>query len=210
MPTQNEPPIHPAALLMPLMTAEEYAQLRADIREHGLLEPIVMFDGQILDGRHRWRACMDEGIPPHTEEWDGKGTPIEFVISKNLHRRHLTPGQRGMIGVPIAEYIAATEGKAAQQRAAAVTNAVLGRSSRETLVHNCEQASPPTSLLTDIDSTTAAPDVLAPSPRSPRTRKSIAKAGALVGVSHNTIARAAAVAKADPELADRVKAGTMT
>lgn len=61
-----------------------------------------MHEGQILDGRNRYRACLEIGIEPMTRPWDGKGDPLDFVISKNLHRRHLDESQRGMVADKIA------------------------------------------------------------------------------------------------------------
>ena len=60
-------PSHDVASLMPVMEDEEYAALLEDIREHGLLQPIVLHDGKIVDGRHRYRACYELGIEPRLE-----------------------------------------------------------------------------------------------------------------------------------------------
>ena len=48
------------------------------------------------------RACRALGIEPMTRQWDGKGDPIDYVISKNLLRRHLNESQRGMVADKIA------------------------------------------------------------------------------------------------------------
>ena len=93
---------HEAAALLPQMPENEFTALVDDIREHGLREPIVMHEGKILDGRHRWRACEELGIDPETKEWDGEGSPEAFVASMNLKRRHLTVGQRAMIAAKLA------------------------------------------------------------------------------------------------------------
>ena len=94
---------HPAASIFPLMQGEEYQQLLYDIQEHGLREPILLCDGQILDGRNRFRVCREIGIEPAFRKWDGKGgsSPLSVVLSLNLHRRHLTSSQRAAIAVEI-------------------------------------------------------------------------------------------------------------
>lgn len=50
----------------------------------------------LLDGRHRLKACQELGIEPATREYTGND-PAGFVVSLNLHRRHLDEGQRGMV-----------------------------------------------------------------------------------------------------------------
>lgn len=95
-------PAHDAATLFPLMDGVELSALVADIRSHGLLEPIVMLDGQILDGRNRHRACELAGVKPIFVDWQANGvSPTEWVVSHNLHRRHLTPAQRAVLALDL-------------------------------------------------------------------------------------------------------------
>lgn len=103
-------PFHPAADLFPLLDVDsaEFDELVADIREHGLLHEIVLHEGAILDGRNRYRACQHAGVEPRFREWgslllsgengrSGFYSPTAYVLSENLHRRHLTESQRAMV-----------------------------------------------------------------------------------------------------------------
>ena len=92
---------HEDAAIFPMMTDEEYAHLLADIREHGQREPIYTYQGKIIDGRNRYKACRALGIAPIVREWDGEGSLVSFIVSLNLHRRHLTASQRAAIAVEV-------------------------------------------------------------------------------------------------------------
>lgn len=91
---------HKFSGLFPLMAERELADLAADIKANGLREPVVMFEGQILDGRNRYRACELAGVQCRFTEYDGDD-PLGFVVSLNLHRRHLDAGQRAGIAVDV-------------------------------------------------------------------------------------------------------------
>ncbi len=88
---------HPACELFPSLSDEELRSLADDIKENGLLEPIVVHKDEILDGRNRFQACEVAGVDPQFIAWDGEGSPTQFVISKNLQRRNLTASQRAAI-----------------------------------------------------------------------------------------------------------------
>jgi len=89
---------HPAAALFPVLKGAELQELADDIRDHGLLEPIELLDGTVLDGRSRLAACELAGVEPDFTEAniDDLG-PTVYVVSKNLKRRHLKTGQRAAI-----------------------------------------------------------------------------------------------------------------
>jgi ParB-like chromosome segregation protein Spo0J len=93
---------HPAADALPKMSDTEYQQLKEDIRANGLREAIVLHEGRILDGRHRYRACVELGIEPGFRDHDGSD-PVAVVISMNLCRRHLDISQRALIAAELAD-----------------------------------------------------------------------------------------------------------
>lgn len=91
-------PFHPLAEKFPLILGKEFVELKEDIKENGLLDPIVMYEGQILDGRNRFRACQETGVEPTFCDYGGD-QPARYVLSLNLHRRHMTPSQLATVAV---------------------------------------------------------------------------------------------------------------
>lgn len=94
---------HPLAEKVPSMTETEYVDLRESIEANGLREPVMLYEGKILDGRHRAKACDELGIDPETREYEGDD-PAEFVVDANLHRRNLTVSQRAVVAVELRPY----------------------------------------------------------------------------------------------------------
>jgi hypothetical protein len=84
------------------MEGDDFDKLVEDIRKNGVHDPIVLLEGAILDGRNRYRAARAAGRDYYTEEYDGDD-PIGFVMSRNLHRRHLDESQRGMVAAKLAQ-----------------------------------------------------------------------------------------------------------
>jgi ParB-like chromosome segregation protein Spo0J len=91
----NNPPArpapHPICLLIPSADEDELQDLTDDIRAHGLIAPIVLFEGMILDGRNRAAACERAGVAPRYVSFEGgREDALILVVSHNLKRRHLT------------------------------------------------------------------------------------------------------------------------
>ena len=94
-------PFHPLSELFPLLDGKAFDDLAEDIAKNGLREPIWTYQGSILDGRNRYRACERAGITPTSRAYTGDN-PVAFVVSLNLHRRHLDESQRAIVAAKIA------------------------------------------------------------------------------------------------------------
>jgi N6-adenosine-specific RNA methylase IME4 len=92
---------HPLANLFPLIEGAEFEEFVADVGQCGVREPIVLYEGKILDGRNRYRASVQAGVPCPTRVYDDDD-PLGFVISLNLKRRHLDESQRSMVAARLA------------------------------------------------------------------------------------------------------------
>ena len=84
---------HPRAGIFPVPDERHLQAMANDIAAHGLLDEMVLYEGRILDGRCRYLACERAGVTPKFRDYDGND-PLGFVISRNVHRRHLSKNQR--------------------------------------------------------------------------------------------------------------------
>jgi ParB-like nuclease family protein len=94
--------IHPAALAFPEMSTSELQELADDIKQNGLVHPVVR-NGEdlVLDGRNRLKVCEVAGVEPRFEIYRGDN-PVAFIVSVNLKRRHLNESQRALVAARLA------------------------------------------------------------------------------------------------------------
>jgi|SRR5262245_1310224 len=123
---------HEAANIFPL-DEEHLDELAEDIRQHKQQVAIELFNGTILDGRRRYLACKKVGIAPRVIEVDVLD-PVQYVLSLNLHRRHLSPTQLAMVGAR-ARGIYDAQAKERQER-----GGDIGRQKQKGLMVNLPQA----------------------------------------------------------------------
>jgi len=92
--------------LLPKMSVEEFAELKASMQAEGQHYPIIVNeDLEVLDGHHRYRACVELGIEPDFEvrKFEDKLHERKFVIEVNLRRRHLNNFQLIELAAPLLE-----------------------------------------------------------------------------------------------------------
>ncbi len=96
-------PVHPITATFPEMDAGRFAELKDDIAQNGVYLPVVLWRGQVVDGRHRARACDELAIecPTQERECDEAELPA-LVWSLNGQRRDLTASQRAIISARMA------------------------------------------------------------------------------------------------------------
>jgi ParB-like nuclease domain len=95
---------HPLADIFPMLEEKDLQALAEDIKTKGLTEPITLYQGKVLDGRNRYRACNLAEVelrPDQFTQYEGDDA-LGFVVSKNLRRRHLNESQRAAIAAEIA------------------------------------------------------------------------------------------------------------
>jgi N6-adenosine-specific RNA methylase IME4 len=98
---------HEAANIFPMMEGQGYKDLVSDIAANGLQMPIVLHEEKILDGRNRYRACLELGLLPEFVYYEGDN-PFSYVVSLNLKRRHLDESQRAMVAAKLANMVQGT------------------------------------------------------------------------------------------------------
>ena len=116
----GEYPVHPVASLFPMIDDDALNALAEDIKKNGQREPIIvayldeaMIDEPVvIDGRNRHAACKLAGIEPEFKFVmslnDRELSPqviADWIISHNLHRRHLTTSQKAMVGQGYLAYL---------------------------------------------------------------------------------------------------------
>ncbi len=94
--------LHKLATEFPTMSKEDFNILKTDIKSNGLSEPILLWDGQVVDGKHRLRACKELGIKPAFTNWTVAESPAAYVYRTNLCRRNLTASQRALLAAKYA------------------------------------------------------------------------------------------------------------
>jgi hypothetical protein len=191
-----------------MLAPDRTEQLADDIRAHGLLEPITLLGGTILDGRNRYAACRMAGVEPRFEAYTGS-TPYSWVASKNSQRRDLTEGS-AEAGLWLAPGIMAeveTEQRkklSAAAKAREAEKASLSRStsaSREAELVD-EKPAPPDTAPTETERAKPTPEPT----RNHKAEESAKVAGivaAKVGLSRATMERAMEVQKNAPELVEQ-------
>ncbi len=128
----KETKIHKLAHLIPVMGESDRGRLKEDIRLNGVKESLWLYEGKIIEGRTRFGICLELGIKPDFKAFKGPGSPRAFVISMNVHRRHLSSSQIAAIGVD--QYLEKFE-KEAKERLKTNMNGANSKNSNMNIMH---------------------------------------------------------------------------
>jgi hypothetical protein len=103
--SKSEFKIHPAADLFPMMTPSRLDEMAQDIGANGQRFPVMIWRGQVIDGRNRLKACELAGQNPWTQKCDkdfaSEEQVIRYIISVNLQRRNLSTSVRAALAVEL-------------------------------------------------------------------------------------------------------------
>lgn len=124
---------HPLSAAFPAMSDEDFQALKDDIEINGQREPVMIFEGMVLDGWHRYRACVDLGLKPQQFTFPEGDDPVAFVLSQNLHRRHLSASQRAAAVVACAQWAPAGRPKKVEPGSTYSTNKDLAKAAGTTV-----------------------------------------------------------------------------
>lgn len=92
----NDLTIHPEAEATPIMTSELFNAFKYDIETKGQLDPVLVYRGRIIDGRHRYMALKELGIDNIIAQDISNNTTlddIKSIIKSKEQRRHQTSTQ---------------------------------------------------------------------------------------------------------------------
>ena len=184
-------PVHPVCDLFPLMNGSDLECLEQDIMDNGLVNPIVVHNGQLVDGRNRLLACREARVEPRFVQWreiyTGKEELADWIWSVNAERRHLTVDQLLAVEVAFRAWVEREVAKL-KQIEAGKRGAEGGRGNKKTLPMKSSEGFPKQKK---------APDV----------RAKLAKQ---LNVSEHKVQQVLNVQKADPELLKQVVHGQVT
>lgn len=93
---------HPIALCYPPLSEVDFCDLKESIQKNGQLNPITLYEGKVLDGTQRQRACNELGIEPKTIS-PQIDDPVSYVVGQNERRRHLSTTDKALIGEKLAK-----------------------------------------------------------------------------------------------------------
>jgi ParB-like chromosome segregation protein Spo0J len=96
---------HRDAELVPAMSEAEFASLRADLAQRGIVTPLeVTCEGVVLDGRARLRAARELGLEEVPVLVIAPEDEVQHMILAALQRRQLSASQKAVLVLEVHSY----------------------------------------------------------------------------------------------------------
>lgn len=95
--------------LIPALTDEEYKQLKANILSEGIRDPLVLWNGYLVDGHNRYAIASEHGLDYKTVNKDFKDSNAvkEWMILNQFGRRNLSAYQRSTLALQLEDVFSA-------------------------------------------------------------------------------------------------------
>ena len=174
--------------IFPEAKAEDFNRLRDDIRDNGFdaKQPITIYQGEIIDGWNRQRACDELGVKPAYTTFSGNDSEAIAFVMRTNKRRNLNSGQWATVAVE-AEDVMAAIAEAVERERREKQKANAANQYQEALGKKLPQ---PSAIKDE--------------------QKTATKAAELFNTNRTYVNQAAKMKERAPEVFERVKAGTMT
>jgi hypothetical protein len=199
VPSDPMPQIHPACDAYPLMPAADLEALKLSIREKNQAVPCVIWNGFLLDGRNRWKACAELARTVLVEDFYGpEEQAILHVGVLNSERRHLTTPQKVAVGLKLSALYSSA---IAKEKAKKCADAGEKHGARK---DSSDNGKVPLNAANNSPSGRGRPS------GNTHTREADEIAAKALGVSRQSIQALKAVDKTHPELTERVRSGDMS
>ena len=119
-------PISPLAHMFPPLSPAQYSRLLAGIIAHGLIHPVVVWRGEIIDGLHRLKACLEAGVEPRCEVLDDDADPFQYLAGMNIPHRDMTQNDKARLAYDMSQYSKPGRPRATDENSAHVRNLTQG------------------------------------------------------------------------------------
>jgi len=197
--------------IFPEAKQEDYQRLRQDIEANGYDEsqPVMLYQGDILDGWNRQKACDELGVTAKYQHFDGDDAEAIAYMMRTNKRRNLNSGQWACIANEAEGLIAAIRAKVGENKG--------GRPKRDQLVDWVSEAVKdgkvrPLSagaFIEDFDRKEAKKPSQKIDEVSANEKRSDHKTAELFNTNRTYVNQAARLKAEAPEVFEQVKAGTM-
>ena len=173
--------------IFPEAKAEDYNRLLEDIKSNGYdkTQPITIYQGEIIDGWNRQRACDEIGIKPEYVTFTGTDGEAIALVMRTNKRRNLNSGQWACIAAEADDLLAVIREQVERERI----------EKQKANAANQHQE-PSVKKLTE--------------PKDDNSSRAQAKAAELFNTNRTYVNQAVTMKTAAPEVFEKVKAGKMT